>query len=599
MTPSHPLFRAGAAHDRHGILQNELCAPEAAVVKDSLQWLKDASAMVLVSDAPAGTAYLLTPQHAATCAHVIRRVGQGGRVALSFRWAEVSARVTAIDPTADAALLTLDDPVRVEPLRWESDPTTENDALWVAYGYPGITAPSAAQDPAPIVVRGTVRDAHATDDWNVGALQLYCEDFAAGKGAMPQGMSGSAMIVRGRLAGHLKRIVTAPDDSSVDMQSAPSRRAELGIVYACPIAAVIALLPEPLQQPRPMHRELLPPGSAYVPTCYVPREADRRAWYYAEANAPVWVQGGWRMGTSWFVAHLLDRMSNAAMLNDRSFSVIPVDLRNLGLTPDSAGDEFAGTMAFAIAQRIGGDPGRLRAAGALAWPLRLAYWMEDEILPRVKDRMILVLEHFDALSGHPIERDVCYMLRRWVDQRPLLPLWSKLQPIVASTFSPATTTLGPGVGISPVAVPAIQLEDFSSAECEALARVYGLGWSAGDIERDLRPWLGGQPFLFTVAAHHAATTGTDLAQIAVHAERADGPFGAALHAWFDELDRSTTDMDTLRRLLQDPKARLDRNEAARLRNVGLIVDGGKGAYRCRYRIQETHLRRILHLSSRA
>jgi hypothetical protein len=591
--PNHP----GAAPEKRSIVAGNPFLPEVAVT-DSLQWLKNATALVLVGGAPAGTAYLLTQRHAATCAHVIKPVGQGGEVTLKFRWGAVGACVTTIDSTADSAILTLDGATSVEPLPWDIETATENEALWLAYGYPGVTTPAPGEEPAPMLVRGTVRDSHAVDDWKLDALQLYCEDFAAGRGAMPHGMSGSPVIVRDRIVGHLKRIVTAADAGSNDGRPPASPRAELGIAYACPIAAAVKLLPEADQQPRVPQKDLLPPGSPYAPAWYVPREEDSRAWGYAKMNAPIWVHGGWRMGASWFIANLLTRISNAAALHGRALAVIPVDLGGLGLTHESSGDDFADKMAFAIGRRIGGDPERLRPAGRLPWPLRLTYWMEDEVLPHADYQIVLALEHFDALSGHPIEREVCFMLRRWVDQRPLLPPWSRLQPIIASTSSPATITLE-GVYISPVATSPVQLEDFPSSGCEVLARAYGLGWTAADIDRDLHPCLGGHPLLFAVAVHHAAATGASLSRVRAHAETADGPFAAPLRLWLDELEKSAADMAALQRLLQDPGARVDKNQANRLRNMGVLIEVGRGIHRFRYPIQETYLRQRVHLSSRA
>lgn len=553
--------------------------------QDSLRWLRDATGMVLVGDAFAGTAYLLGREHAGTCAHVIKRAGVDGRLNVRFPWGRVGASVTATDAAADVAILALDTAAPVDALPWDAEAPIENDAAWIAYGYPAMTAPAAGEEPVAMLVQGTVRDAHATDDWNAAALQLFCEDFAAGKGAMPHGMSGSPVLVRDRLVGHLKRILTASEDTG-----AASLRAELGAAYACPVTSVIPLLPETHRSSQPSWGEpLLPPGSSYAPSFYVPRDSDRRAWRYAEVNAPIWILSGWRMGASWFLTHLLHRMTNAAKLNGRTFRCIPVDLHELGLGSDSTGDDFATRTAFAIAHHTGANPDRIRPPGQLLWTLRLTYWIEEEILPRAGDGMVLAFDHFDALTGHPIEADVCRMLRRWVDQRSLLPPWSRLQPILISNLSPATTTAGSSVYVSPVATPPIQLEDFTSAECELLARAYGLHWAAADIEAELRPWIGGNPYLFVAAAHHAAAGGVRLAQVRARAESGEEPFADALAWWFGGIRKYEAGMDALRRLIELPGAPIDPDVATRLCSIGVLAERGRGTYRFQYKAQENHL----------
>jgi hypothetical protein len=200
---------------------------------DAFRRLKQASVFVRSPDGSTGSGYLVAPNRVATAWHVVRSWEKGTRypVIIGVDPRHVSqAELIGKDEAADAALLGLDAPVDNSPLPIATAGLLRK-AVWDGYGYPALA--TRIEQPPGLPVDGHVQDPSTCTDRGANAVLLYSENIAAGKASPLHGFSGSPVTVDGAVIGHIIKHIGDPDDPA---------RAAYGYVYACPIAAVAALL---------------------------------------------------------------------------------------------------------------------------------------------------------------------------------------------------------------------------------------------------------------------------------------------------------------------------------------------------------------------
>ena len=202
--------------------------PDPAI--DSLNRLKETCAFISGPDGT-GTGYLIAPRRLATALHVVKswRAEERHPVTVGVGGPTVQAYLLKSDETNDAAVLAFDENVSAQPLPVAE--TLTRKGLWEACGYPAVAGHGGKATAVPI--DGHVQDPNAVDDAGHPALLLFSEMVAAGNASPLHGFSGSPVLVNGAVVGHLTKHLGDPDDR---------RRAAYGLVYACPIRAVGALL---------------------------------------------------------------------------------------------------------------------------------------------------------------------------------------------------------------------------------------------------------------------------------------------------------------------------------------------------------------------
>lgn len=183
------------------------------------------------ADAWLGTAFYIGEGLALTALHVVAPrppVAAALRVRLEFLAAahDTEATLLAHDVVADWALLRCERPPLVAPL--SAAETVADGEAWTAYGFPGLVEQG-------LVVGGQVRDARASESATMPALQLFCDEAAAGQGAPLQGLSGSPCVVDDHVVGLLR---STPQDSVLDGQGRGRPVTVAGTVWACPVSAL-------------------------------------------------------------------------------------------------------------------------------------------------------------------------------------------------------------------------------------------------------------------------------------------------------------------------------------------------------------------------
>lgn len=113
-------------------------------------------------------------------------------------------------------------------LRWDAPQGTE----WKAFGYPGESAGEARDGET---IGGQVRD-EAKNLAGVKALQLFCDEAAAGLGARLHGFSGAPCLVDGKVAGLLRSTLT---EEVIDGKRVTNIFTKAGTVFACRACAIV------------------------------------------------------------------------------------------------------------------------------------------------------------------------------------------------------------------------------------------------------------------------------------------------------------------------------------------------------------------------
>jgi hypothetical protein len=242
----------------------------------ALARLKEICVYIRLPAGSAGSGYLIAHGHIGTAQHVVDKLAMHEKVDVEIGIGELLHKCTATmlraDPATDAAVLVIDKPFDRDPMPL-SQHGCELHATWSAFGFPGV-AQRLANDKVPhtgVKISGHVEDPSTTNDRGELAIQLFSNSFAAGTATPIHGFSGSPVMIGGALVGHLTKGLPDRDDTA---------RIAFGFGYACPISAVVALLPEGVEP-------LFAPPASPLPPHWRALLAEFHAHYRTRENAPV------------------------------------------------------------------------------------------------------------------------------------------------------------------------------------------------------------------------------------------------------------------------------------------------------------------------
>ena len=167
-------------------------------------------------------------------------------------------------------------------------------------------------------------------------------------------------------------------------------------------------------------------------------------------------------------------------------------------------------------------------------PMLDEYWDEDlgskisctdyfqhYLLEKISTPLVLVFDELNHIFEHPqIAHDFLPLLRSWYEEAKILPIWQKLRLIVVHSteiYIPLQLNQSPfNVGLP------IQLDTFSLAEVQQLARCYGLDWEDGVEAGQLMELVGGHPALVNIAFYHLSRGDITLGELLQTAATATG-----------------------------------------------------------------------------
>ena len=199
--------------------------------------VRRATAQVIASgdESVTGTAFFIGRNFALTALHVVADTTKDPPVfakSILLKFLDDGGATEAIvasglwDLSADWAVLECARAPNALPLQMQN--ASPQDAEWKAFGYPEI-------QPDGKTIAGKVRDAGATYA-GAQAIELYCDEGAAGQGARLYGLSGAPCIIDGRAVGILRATLV---EAVIDGKRERQLFTQAGTVYACPARAIV------------------------------------------------------------------------------------------------------------------------------------------------------------------------------------------------------------------------------------------------------------------------------------------------------------------------------------------------------------------------
>jgi transcriptional regulator with XRE-family HTH domain len=148
-------------------------------------------------------------------------------------------------------------------------------------------------------------------------------------------------------------------------------------------------------------------------------------------------------------------------------------------------------------------------------------YFQDYLLAKISTPLVLAFDEMNHIFEHPqIAKDFLPLLRSWYEEAKTLAIWQKLRLIVVHSteiYIPLQLNQSPfNVGLP------IQLDPFSLAEVQQLARCYGLDWDDRAEAGQLMELVGGHPALVNVALYHLSRGDITLAQLLKTASTSTG-----------------------------------------------------------------------------
>jgi transcriptional regulator with XRE-family HTH domain len=149
-------------------------------------------------------------------------------------------------------------------------------------------------------------------------------------------------------------------------------------------------------------------------------------------------------------------------------------------------------------------------------------YFQDYLLEKISTPIVLAFDEMNHIFEHPqMAQDFLPLLRSWYEEAKILPIWQKLRLIVVHSteiYIPLQLNQSPfNVGLP------IQLDTFSQAEVQQLARRYGLDWDDDGAEAgQLMAMVGGHPALVNIALYHLSEGAVSLSELLKTAPTAAG-----------------------------------------------------------------------------
>ncbi len=322
-----------------------------------------------------------------------------------------------------------------------------------------------------------------------------------------------------------------------------------------------------------------PPGAPYNQSWHIGRAEEERTAlnYLDQPGAPVVLWGPEKFGKTWMAQFLC----NCVMQQDGG------DCRVIAINFDSFDHEsradypsFIRELAFQIVGALGGPedwvPLLWRSHGSVNQ--KLGRLMRENVLPLVNTRVIMALDRVDAVWGLPFKDDCFGMLRAWAQD----PRLEKLRFILGISTTPQRLIDRPTQ--SPFNLtPPIVLGDFTRAQIEQMAELYGLVWTDRDF-KTLTELVGGHPYLVRHVMHRSNLTGgTSVGELL---DEGTSLFDDFLQRYSRRLHNAPELLAGIRRLGSETLSELDPDISTRLEAAGLAVEEKVGFYRLRYRLYE-------------
>jgi AAA-like domain/CHAT domain len=220
---------------------------------------------------------------------------------------------------------------------------------------------------------------------------------------------------------------------------------------------------------------------------------------------------------------------------------------------------------------------------------RCSYYLQYLLQQLGEQSLLLAMDEIDRLDGSPFKSDFFAMVRNWHNDRAMEPGFDRLDLVLITSLE--RSQLIDDHFQSPFNVGEdVRIDDFIEDEALRLSQAYGLQLNSEQISR-MAALLGGHPYLYQLALHHIAKTGTGVESLIQSARKSDSPFQSHLESLYANV-RGTTALlegvsDVLRK--REPAEKI----ILQLRRAGLVQRRGNiVSFRCR--LYEDYFREQFH-----
>ena len=204
-------------------------------------------------------------------------------------------------------------------------------------------------------------------------------------------------------------------------------------------------------------------------------------------------------------------------------------------------------------------------------------YFQEYLLEAIDTPLILALDEVNQIFEHPqVAKDFLGLLRSCYEEAKRLPIWQKLRLLVVHSteiYVPLELDQSPfNVGLP------IQLNSFSQAEVQQLAKLYKLDWKDGEEARQLMAMVGGHPGLVNLALYYLNRKDVTLSQLLKTAPTGTGIYANHLQHHWATLEKQPELAKALDAVLNATQpVVLDPIVTHKLSSMGLIKQSGNRA----------------------
>lgn len=196
-------------------------------------------------------------------------------------------------------------------------------------------------------------------------------------------------------------------------------------------------------------------------------------------------------------------------------------------------------------------------------------YFEEYLLAETSAPLVLGLDEVDRLFSYTeVVEDFLGMLRSWHEKAKISDIWKKLRLVMAHStevYIPLDMNQSPfNAGVP------IELQEFERPQIHHLARVHGLDWDEGQLQK-LITAIGGHPYLVRLAMYEISCGQISLTQLLENAASESGIYSSHLRKHLEILQHNPELALALKKVVNSAEpVELDSMQIYKLHSMGIV-----------------------------
>ena len=196
-------------------------------------------------------------------------------------------------------------------------------------------------------------------------------------------------------------------------------------------------------------------------------------------------------------------------------------------------------------------------------------YFEEYLLAETAAPLVLGLDEVDRLFPYTeVVEDFLGMLRSWHEKAKISDIWKKLRLVMAHStevYIPLDMNQSPfNAGVP------IELLEFERPQIHHLARVHGLEWNEGQLQK-LISAIGGHPYLVSLAMYEISCGKISLTQLLENAASESGIYSSHLRKHLEILQHNPELTLALKKVVNSAEpVELDSMQIYKLHSMGIV-----------------------------